>query len=86
MSRAHRVLRVVAHAHAPRSLRYLGVEHVLMSCVYGVGAVLAHHPLGSTAIAVGYGTVAVTSARARRRADHEGECVGRHALCAREVS
>lgn len=86
MSRTHTVLRAVAHVHAPRSLRYLGVEHVLMSGAYGVAAILAHHPIGSAAVACGYGTVAVVSARAQRRADHGGDCVGRHALCARDAS
>ena len=86
MSRTHTVLRAVARVHAPRSLRYLGVEHVLMSGAYGVAAALAHHPLGSAAVAAGYGTVAVVSARAQRRAEHDGACVGRHALCARETS
>lgn len=76
-----RLARRVLHAHAPRSLRHLGAEHVVMPTAYGVAAVLFHSPLGSLIVAVGYGTVAVVAARDQRRAERE-ECTGRHAACA----
>jgi hypothetical protein len=57
--------RNILHLHAPASLHKLSAEHVVMPTVYGVGAAMAHHPIGSAAIAVGYLTTAFLAVRAQ---------------------
>lgn len=53
--------------HAPASAGAIKDEHFVMGAAYALGAALVHHPIGSTAIAVGYISTGIAGVRHQRK-------------------
>lgn len=68
----------------PHVIHHLKDEHVVMAGAYGVATPLAHGPVGTALVTVGYLTAAVLVSHQRgqvERASADELCTGRHAVC-----
>jgi hypothetical protein len=67
----------------PHVVHHLRDEHVVMAGAYGVATPLAHGPVGTGLVTVGYLVAAVLVASQHPRVEdvQREPCTGRHAVC-----